>query len=437
MKLPCALVVVGLGLGGCGRVGFDSDLVGPPGGGADGDARAASSGGGGSSSGGDSAIVEGDGSTDATMAGDGLTTVPDAPSSDGVAPEAALPDASFSCRAGCTCEWYLGHRYMLCPDKILYTAARDTCRSYGIRLVRLTSGPESSFLRLRSQQDSYPKFHIGASDALQEGTWLWDDGTQFWSGAAAGTVVGGNFAFWASGEPNNQGGDENCGELQGIQGWNDSVCDSEAKPFICKQYPDPLPQCGDSVVQPGEACDDGKATATCDADCSAVVCGDGVVNGAAGEVCDDGATGQYCNATCTQFVCPPGCQCFGTDFALCTAPATFGDAEVACGRHGMALASVVNATEDQAIRAQATGAGVTDYWLGGADLDSEGNWMWMDTTRFWSGTASGTALAYAHFAATAPGGGTALDCLHVGPDGTWTDAACTTTYPYVCKRVSP
>jgi hypothetical protein len=64
--------------------------------------------------------------------------------------------------------------------------------------------------------------------------------------------------------------------------------------------------------------------------------------------------------------------------------------------------------------------------------------MWLDTTRFWKGAAdAGTALAYEHFAPTAPGGGTAANCLHVASDGTWTDAACTTKYAYVCKRVLP
>jgi Lectin C-type domain len=336
-------------------------------------------------------------------------------------------------------EWYFGHRYMLCPDKVLFTAARDACRSFGMRLVRLTNGQEQSFLRLRSQQDGYPKFHIGASDAVQEGVWRWDDGTQFWSGAAAGMAVGGKYAFWAAGEPNNQNGNENCGEVQSIQGWNDSVCDFEAKPFICKQYPDPLPQCGDSVVQAGEACDDGKATATCDQDCSAVVCGDGVVNSAAGEVCDDANTGQYCSG-CAQFICPAGCQCFAaasSNYALCPTVATFRDAEVACGQHGMALATVGSATEDQALRTQATGAGVMEYWLGGTDQDAEGQWMWMDTTRFWSGAAAGTALAYAHFAAMMPGGGSARNCLHVTANGSWTDADCTTSFAYVCKRVLP
>jgi hypothetical protein len=233
MKLSSALVVLGLGLVlvACGRIGYEPELFAMPDGSADGGARGASPDSGGGDSSTDATI---DGSPNADAADDSMG--PDAPLDD-----AADADAGPTCRAGCSCEWYFGHRYMLCPDKIPYTAARDSCRSYGMRLARLTGGQEHSFLRLRSQQDAYPKFHIGASDALQEGVWLWDDGTQFWSGAAAGTAVGGRYAFWASGEPNNQGGNENCAEVQSIQGWNDSVCDFEAKPFICKQYRDPLP----------------------------------------------------------------------------------------------------------------------------------------------------------------------------------------------------
>ena len=48
-------------------------------------------------------------------------------------------------------------------------------------------------------------------------------------------------------------------------------------------------KCGDAKVQMGvEACDDGMASMACDVDCTAVMCGDNVVNMAAGEVCDDG-----------------------------------------------------------------------------------------------------------------------------------------------------
>jgi cysteine-rich repeat protein len=60
------------------------------------------------------------------------------------------------------------------------------------------------------------------------------------------------------------------------------------------------PTCGNGVVDPGEACDDGNNVSGdgCPADCSAH-CGDGVVD--PGEACDDGNTvsGDGCSADCT------------------------------------------------------------------------------------------------------------------------------------------
>ena len=50
----------------------------------------------------------------------------------------------------------------------------------------------------------------------------------------------------------------------------------------------PTGACGDGVLDPGEDCDDGAESATCDADCTPVECGDGYVNAVAGEPCDDG-----------------------------------------------------------------------------------------------------------------------------------------------------
>ncbi len=60
------------------------------------------------------------------------------------------------------------------------------------------------------------------------------------------------------------------------------------------------PACGDGTVDPDEACDDGGETASCDADCTPVSCGDGQHNRAAGEGCDDGNNedGDACSATC-------------------------------------------------------------------------------------------------------------------------------------------
>jgi len=61
------------------------------------------------------------------------------------------------------------------------------------------------------------------------------------------------------------------------------------------------PECGDGFEQAGEDCDAGIETATCDPDCSDVVCGDGYHNGSA-EGCDDGNTdpGDGCSATCSR-----------------------------------------------------------------------------------------------------------------------------------------
>ena len=69
------------------------------------------------------------------------------------------------------------------------------------------------------------------------------------------------------------------------------------------------PTCGNSVAEAGESCDDGTATATCDADCTMVSCGDAVVNTAAGETCDDGADNGL----------PTRCaaNCMGTTPATC------------------------------------------------------------------------------------------------------------------------
>jgi hypothetical protein len=66
------------------------------------------------------------------------------------------------------------------------------------------------------------------------------------------------------------------------------------------------PECGNRVVEPGEACDDGEESETCDADCSEVECGDGTVNGAAMEACDDAGESAMCDADCSEVECGDG-----------------------------------------------------------------------------------------------------------------------------------
>jgi hypothetical protein len=66
---------------------------------------------------------------------------------------------------------------------------------------------------------------------------------------------------------------------------------------------EPEPICGDGMVGGDEACDDGGESASCNADCTPTVCGDGVVNGVAGELCDDGGESASCNVGCTLAAC--------------------------------------------------------------------------------------------------------------------------------------
>ena len=65
-------------------------------------------------------------------------------------------------------------------------------------------------------------------------------------------------------------------------------------------------ECGDGTTDPDEDCDDEGESATCDADCTVVECGDGLANATAGEDCDDAGESATCNADCTDAECGDG-----------------------------------------------------------------------------------------------------------------------------------
>ncbi|MEM9453984.1 MAG: hypothetical protein AAGF11_07380 [Myxococcota bacterium] len=79
--------------------------------------------------------------------------------------------------------------------------------------------------------------------------------------------------------------------------------------------------CGDGVVDPGEDCDDGGESATCNADCTPAQCGDDRANAAAAESCDGSdLLGEDC-VTLGQgggtLACLPDCS--GFDLSGCSA----------------------------------------------------------------------------------------------------------------------
>ena len=104
--------------------------------------------------------------------------------------------------------------------------------------------------------------------------------------------------------------------------------------------------CGDGIVGADEACDGGgEATADCDADCTEVVCGDGVVNSAAGETCDDGNTEveacDYGESSCV--VCGSACTEVAGEVLYCGNGTVEGDE--ACDEAGDTSACDADCTE--------------------------------------------------------------------------------------------
>ncbi|XP_780522.4 uncharacterized protein LOC575010 [Strongylocentrotus purpuratus] len=68
--------------------------------------------------------------------------------------------------------------------------------------------------------------------------------------------------------------------------------------------------------------------------------------------------------------------------------------------------------------------GTNSYWIGFNDLDEEGTWAWTD----------GSVTSYTNWYSGEPSGGLEhCGVLRWSSDGTWNDAACSSTYGYICK----
>ena len=118
---------------------------------------------------------------------------------------------------------------------------------------------------------------------------------------------------------------------------NSETCDDGADnglPNHCNTSCDGIvpSSCGNSTTESGEDCDHGGESATCDADCSFVSCGDNTTNATAGETCDDGNTTTetctYGQTSCT--VCNATCQSVAGATSYCGDSNTDGGNGEAC-----------------------------------------------------------------------------------------------------------
>lgn len=128
-----------------------------------------------------------------------------------------------------------GHGYVFCNTGLGWSDASAACAGMGMRLARIDDAAENGWVRQQGTALGVGDMWLGGSDAADEGTWIWEDGDQFWDGIFNGMVVGGLYATWAVGEPNNDNGVEDCARMSSAGTWVDGACAS-TRDYVCELY---------------------------------------------------------------------------------------------------------------------------------------------------------------------------------------------------------
>lgn len=189
MRTAAILAVSMLGLGACGRLGFNAGAAA------------------------DSAIIA-DSASDSGRLDAGVAPV--------LVDAVLVPDANLVCGtqgdavafypAGFSC-------YYRFDTPKTWAEAEAVCVTLGFggHLVSIADQGELEFVHQFSNGESW----LGATDQDNEGTFTWSNGAPF------------GFTYWASGEPNNFEGSEDCAYAYGLGQWNDISCLAQLS-FICQ-----------------------------------------------------------------------------------------------------------------------------------------------------------------------------------------------------------
>gem|GEM_PF-3386143 len=129
-----------------------------------------------------------------------------------------------------------GRVYLFCNGVASWTDARSVCIGQGMDLVLVDDTVENDWVSANAGMAGGGEGGVWmrATDQASEGVWQWADGPVFWNGDEDGAPAPGAFARWNRGEPNDAGGEEDCGELVGGGNWNDVPCTAN-RGFICER----------------------------------------------------------------------------------------------------------------------------------------------------------------------------------------------------------
>ncbi|XP_065145817.1 ladderlectin-like [Paramisgurnus dabryanus] len=110
--------------------------------------------------------------------------------------------------------------YKIFTETVDWVTAEKNCQSVDSNLASVHNTVEHNFLMSLVSVDTH--VWIGGHDGEMDGQWLWTDGSHF------------VFTTWCSGQPDNNGGKENCLHLNYTDKhcWNDAPC-STAMNYIC------------------------------------------------------------------------------------------------------------------------------------------------------------------------------------------------------------
>ncbi|XP_030277998.1 galactose-specific lectin nattectin-like isoform X3 [Sparus aurata] len=130
-----------------------------------------------------------------------------------------------SAAADCPSGWSLfGSRcFIVQTNELTMADAERNCISIGGNLASIHNINDHNWISgmVKKALGSDKWAWIGLSDAIQEGKWLWTDGSRF------------VFSRWGSGEPSNKGDKEHCTHINYIgEYWNDYLCDAKL-PSVC------------------------------------------------------------------------------------------------------------------------------------------------------------------------------------------------------------